>query len=119
MSRSVAENPIKDCHVRSATSINVTNVPSKPESRGFSRNQPDRSRQILRYPIPDFSKVQPKVDTRRSPKIGGENKKVSGAVTCSVVRMEARNLPRSFNFCPLCPCASPLRLHPRYSLSKA
>jgi hypothetical protein len=68
-------NPISDCHVRAASAMNNISVPSKPESRGFSRNQPNRSSQVLHYPRPDFSEVQAKVTTWRSPNISGENKK--------------------------------------------
>jgi hypothetical protein len=51
---------------------------------------------MLHLPMPDYSKIQSKVNTwRRMPKIDGEDKKeVSDVVTCSVVQMEARNLPR-------------------------
>jgi hypothetical protein len=48
---------------------------------------------ILHFPTPNYNDIPAKVDCwLRNWKIGGENNKVSGAVTCGVVQMYARNV---------------------------
>ena len=51
----------------------------------------------MNFPKPDYSNVCAKVDCtrRRKPKID-DNDKVSGGVTCRMVQMKLRYVPRSF-----------------------
>jgi hypothetical protein len=81
------------CWVDSPSQTNTISGPSKLESQDFWRNQSGRGRKIPRYPRLDFSKVPAKVNCRMTPKTGDENNKVSGAVACRVLQMEARNSP--------------------------
>jgi hypothetical protein len=70
----------------------------KPESsnavtQGLRRSQHVRGRCILHIPTPDYSKISPKIDARRrNPRIGDNDKKVSGPLTCSMIQMLATNL---------------------------
>jgi hypothetical protein len=55
---------------------------SKAVTQGFRRNQWAGGHCIVHFPVPDYSKIPPKVDTwRKKPKIDGSDKKVGGAVT--------------------------------------
>jgi hypothetical protein len=84
-----------DCSVDSPSQTETINVTSKLESQDFWRKQSGRGRNIVHELKPDYSKVQPRVNCRMTPKpkTGGENNKVSGAVACRELQMEARNSP--------------------------
>jgi hypothetical protein len=72
--------------IASASNSMIKNT--KPETQGFTSNKHARSHNVRIYPIPTYSNIKPKVDTwLRIPKTDGEEKEVSGAVTCSVVQM--------------------------------
>jgi hypothetical protein len=48
-------------------------------------SQLQSGRPILHDPTPDYTKVKPKTNTYNTPKIGGQNIQVSGALTYSLV----------------------------------
>jgi hypothetical protein len=84
VSLTVAENTTMDGPATLASPSNTMIGTTKPESRGFTSNQHARSR----IHIPTYRNIKPRVDTwLRLPKIEGEMKEVSGAVTCRVVQM--------------------------------
>jgi hypothetical protein len=92
--RSVAENPTIDRRARIAPPANTTSGPLKTGTFAYRESLFPRGRRVVDYPIPDFSKIKPKVNTNlRNLKKDEEGKTVSCAVTCSVVQMEERNSP--------------------------
>jgi hypothetical protein len=74
---SLTANPARDVRVRFAP---PASVPSKPEFRDLRSKEPLRGRPNLHYPMPDFSKVKPKVNTYNTTRPGSEDREVSGAV---------------------------------------
>jgi hypothetical protein len=72
---------------------NIIGVLYRQEYRGFTGTQALRSRSPLHYPTPDFSKIKPRVNTYNTPISGSGNRKVSSAVACFVVQVEASNPP--------------------------
>jgi hypothetical protein len=70
---------------------NSTSVSRNPGFRDLTSKEPLRGRPIVNYPIPDYSKLRPKVNTNITACSGNENREVSSAVACCVVQTEARN----------------------------
>jgi hypothetical protein len=85
---SVTANPARDVRVRFTP---PASVPSKPEFRDLRSREPLRGRPILHYPMPDFSKVKPKVNTYNTPRPGSKDREVSDSVACIVLQMETSN----------------------------
>jgi hypothetical protein len=94
VARFVAENPITNDRVGLPSPANTVSAPSKTESGGFARKQSLRDRPLLDYPMPDYSKVKPKVNTYlyNTPIKGSGNKEVSGVVTYCMIQMKRGTL---------------------------
>jgi hypothetical protein len=78
---------VRDGRFKCAQAPDIKIQSSKAPTWGLKRSQSPRGKPILRIPTPDFSKIQSKVNSRRTKLEIGNNDKVSGAVTCNVGQM--------------------------------
>jgi hypothetical protein len=90
----VAGAQVRSSRVRRAQVPDIRPESSKAVTRNFRRHQRAGRRPPLHISTPDYSGILPKVDCwRRNSATNGEENEVSCVVSCSVVQMQARNLP--------------------------